>query len=71
LVLPPLPPSPPQSLEHLLEPFLDEAVRRELRISRALAAGDVDLAAQLEARSSRRTALFADVQVNLRSLPCA
>eukprot|EP00967_Tisochrysis_lutea_P034354 scaffold40994_cov30-Tisochrysis_lutea.AAC.2 len=51
-----------EAIDVLLEPFLDEAVRRELRIAHALEAGDVNLAARLEAGSSRRSVLLAKLR---------
>jgi hypothetical protein len=46
----------------LLEPLLDEAVRRELRIRRALESGDTAAAAALEAGTSRRGQLLAELR---------
>ena len=53
--------SPPllQALTQLLEPLLDEDVRRRLAMRRALEEGDVGAAAALEAGSSRRGQLLA------------
>ena len=53
-----------QALLALLEPLLDENVRRQLQVRRALNAGDLGTAAAIDGRKSRRGAL-------LESLQCA
>ena len=50
-------------LTELLEPLLDEDVRRQIRVRRAVAAGDDAEAAALEAATSRRGQLLAALRV--------
>jgi len=52
-----------QVVEDLLAPLLDETVRRELQLSRAISAGDLNAVAALEQTSSRRSVLLGELRL--------